>query len=94
MIPLIGMVSIHAQTRLIVTPHLTALIRFVAPTPTIAPVSVCVVLTGIPSSIVKKSVKTQLKVSVAENTHGILRTGKEYKDEERRQEKEVVLMRK
>ena len=42
------MVRIQAQSRLIVTPHLTALKRFVAPTPIIEPVIVCVVDTGIP----------------------------------------------
>lgn len=46
--PLTGMVSIHAQTRLMVTPQRTALNLFVAPTPIIAPVMVCVVLTGAP----------------------------------------------
>ena len=46
--PETGMVKIHAQSKLIVTPHLTALKRFVAPTPMIEPVMVCVVETGIP----------------------------------------------
>ncbi len=46
--PLTGMVRIHAQSKLMVTPHLTALNRFVAPTPIIEPVMVCVVETGIP----------------------------------------------
>ena len=44
---LTGIVSIHATNRLRVIPHLTAERRFVAPTPIIAPVMVCVVLTGI-----------------------------------------------
>ena len=44
--PLIGIVSIHAHNRLTVTPHLTADNLFVAPTPIIDPVMVCVVLTG------------------------------------------------
>src|SRR5437867_8195823 len=43
-----GMVMIQAQTMRRVTPHLTAVTRRVAPTPTIAPVMVWVVLTGIP----------------------------------------------
>ena len=45
--PLTGMVRIHAQSRLKVTPHRTADKRFVAPTPMIEPVMVWVVLTGI-----------------------------------------------
>ncbi len=45
--PLTGMVSIHAHSRLTVTPHLTADNRLVAPTPMMDPVMVCVVLTGI-----------------------------------------------
>ena len=46
--PLTGMVKIHAHSRFVVTPHLTALNLFVAPTPMIDPVIVCVVETGIP----------------------------------------------
>lgn len=42
-----GMVRIHAQIRFIVTPHLTADIRLLKPTPIIDPVMVCVVDTGI-----------------------------------------------
>ena len=38
----IGMVTIHAQSRLMVTPQRTALKRLVAPTPIIEPVMVCV----------------------------------------------------
>ena len=45
--PLIGIVIIHAQSRLTVTPHLTADSLLVAPTPIMEPVMVCVVLTGI-----------------------------------------------
>ncbi len=41
---------IHAQTILPATPHLTALVLLRDPTPMIAPVIVCVVLTGIPSA--------------------------------------------
>ena len=43
-----GMVKIQAQTTCRATPQRTAESRFTAPTPTIAPVIVCVVLTGIP----------------------------------------------
>src|SRR5215510_13251709 len=43
-----GMVMSHAHTMLRVTPHLTAERRRVDATPMIAPVIVCVVLTGIP----------------------------------------------
>ncbi len=53
---LTGMVSIQAQTRLTVTPQRTADSRLVAPTPTMAPVMVWVVLTGIPRVWVRKRV--------------------------------------
>src|SRR5437016_4090591 len=43
-----GMVITHAHTILRVTPHRTADSRRVDPTPMMAPVMVCVVLTGIP----------------------------------------------
>ena len=46
MIPAAGIVRTHAQTMRPATPHRTADKRFVAPTPTIEPVIVCVVLTG------------------------------------------------
>lgn len=46
-----GIVIIHAQKIFVVTPHFTADARFVAPTPIIAPVIVCVVLTGIPKCV-------------------------------------------
>ena len=55
-IALTGMVRIQAHRRLTVTPHRTALSLLVAPTPMIAPVIVCVVLTGMPSLSVIKSV--------------------------------------
>ena len=42
------MVRIQAHTILPATPHLTAEMRRVAPTPMMAPVMVCVVETGIP----------------------------------------------
>src|SRR5690606_10669290 len=42
------MVSTQAQSSLMVTPQRTADTRFVAPTPIILPVMVCVVETGIP----------------------------------------------
>jgi hypothetical protein len=45
--PLTGIVKIHAHKRFTVTPHRTAERRLVAPTPIMAPVIVCVVLTGI-----------------------------------------------
>ena len=48
MAPAAGMVMIHAHTILRVTPHFTAVIQRVAPTPIMAPVIVWVVLTGIP----------------------------------------------
>ena len=51
-----GMVRTQAQTMRAATPHRTAESRFTAPTPTIAPVMVCVVLTGIPASAVENSV--------------------------------------
>jgi hypothetical protein len=43
-----GIVNIQAQTIRPATPHFTAESRRVAPTPTIAPVIVCVVDTGVP----------------------------------------------
>src|SRR5689334_20216277 len=43
-----GMVSTQAQTMRLATPQRTAERRVVDPTPTIAPVMVCVVLTGMP----------------------------------------------
>src|SRR3569623_597019 len=45
-----GMVNIQAQTILPAIPHRTADIFFAEPTPTIAPVMVCVVDTGMPSA--------------------------------------------
>lgn len=44
----IGMVKTQAQTTRPATPQRTAESRRVAPTPTIEPVMVCVVLTGMP----------------------------------------------
>src|SRR5438034_875156 len=52
-----GIVRIHAMIMLPATPHRTPESRFVAPTPMIAPVMVCVVLTGIPPHAVIKSVR-------------------------------------
>src|SRR4051812_46556110 len=46
--PAAGSVRTHAHTMRPAIPHRTADRRFVAPTPTIEPVIVCVVLTGIP----------------------------------------------
>src|SRR5437763_5195266 len=43
-----GMVRIHAQTTRLATPQRTAERRRAAPTPTMAPVMVCVVDTGMP----------------------------------------------
>src|SRR5690349_17586950 len=53
---LAGMVRIHAQTIRAATPQRTAESRWVAPTPTIAPVIVWVVLTGIPTNAVENKV--------------------------------------
>ena len=50
------MVKIHAHTILPATPQRTALMRWVEPTPTIAPVMVCVVDTGTPSTVAVNSV--------------------------------------
>src|SRR2546427_2645259 len=52
-----GMVRIHAHTIRRATPQRTAESRWTAPTPTIAPVMVCVVLTGIPAKAVPNRVK-------------------------------------
>src|SRR5688572_10904719 len=51
-----GIVRIHAQTMLPATPQRTADRFWIEPTPTIAPVMVCVVDTGIPSAVARKSV--------------------------------------
>ena len=51
-----GIVSIQAQIILPATPHFTALMRFSEPMPMMAPVMVCVVLTGTPSAVEKNSV--------------------------------------
>src|SRR6185437_4062762 len=51
MMPAAGIVTTHAQTILLAIPQRTADSRVVAPTPTIAPVMVWVVLTGIPSDV-------------------------------------------
>ena len=50
------MVSTQAQTIWPATPQRTAERRRVAPTPTIAPVIVCVVETGMPNELARKSV--------------------------------------
>src|SRR5579859_6852316 len=52
-----GIVNIHAHTILRATPHRTADSRCTAPTPTIAPVIVWVVLTGIPANAVPNRVR-------------------------------------
>src|SRR3954471_18695579 len=49
-----GIVRIHAQTIRPAIPQRTADSRFVEPTPTIAPVIVCVVLTGTPSLVARR----------------------------------------
>ena len=51
-----GMVRIQAHTILPATPQRTADSRCVAPTPTIEPVIVCVVLTGMPPTAVPMSI--------------------------------------
>src|SRR5687767_473165 len=51
-----GIVRIHAQTMRPATPHFTAESRRVAPTPTIDPVIVCVVETGVPVMVTYASV--------------------------------------
>src|SRR5678810_1296507 len=50
------MVKIQAQTMLPASPQRTAAARRTEPTPTIAPVIVCVVETGMPSAVARKSV--------------------------------------
>ena len=67
---LIGMVRIQAQRRLIVTPHRTADKRFVAPTPIMEPVMVCVVLTGIFRASVTNNVMAPA-VSAATPSNGV-----------------------
>ena len=65
-----GIVNIQAQKRLNVTPHRTADNRRVAPTPIIAPVIVCVVLTGIFRFYVRNKV-TAPAVSAATPSNGV-----------------------
>src|SRR6185312_16017278 len=50
-----GMVRIHAQTMRPATPQRTADSRLIEPTPMMAPVIVCVVLTGTPRWVAVKS---------------------------------------
>ena len=50
-----GIVSTHAHTIWPATPQRTADSRLIEPTPTIAPVIVCVVLTGTPRCVAVKS---------------------------------------
>src|SRR5215471_10238707 len=50
-----GIVRIHAQTMRCATPQRTADRRRIDPTPMIAPVMVCVVLTGIPKYVAMNS---------------------------------------
>ncbi|MCY1212276.1 hypothetical protein D3C87_801290 [compost metagenome] len=50
------MVRTQAQTMFPATPQRTALARCVAPTPTMAPVMVCVVDTGMPSAVARNRV--------------------------------------
>ena len=65
-----GMVKIHAQSKLIVTPQRTAEILFVIPTPMILPVIVCVVETGTPKCSVKYNVIAP-DVSAATPSNGV-----------------------
>ena len=51
-----GIVKIHAHTMLPATPQRTADTVCAEPTPTIAPVMVCVVDTGMPSAVARNSV--------------------------------------
>ena len=51
-----GMVNTHAHTIRVATPQRTAESRCVLPTPTMAPVMVWVVLTGIPARAVPNNV--------------------------------------
>jgi len=53
---LAGMVNIQAHTMVPATPHRTELARRIEPTPTIAPVMVCVVETGMPKAVAKNKV--------------------------------------
>ena len=64
-----GIVRIHAQTICPATPQRTALSRRVAPTPTMAPVIVCVVLMPTPSAVAVK-IATAAPVSAAKPPAG------------------------
>ena len=65
------MVMIQAQMRLMVTPHLTAEIRLLKPTPMIDPVKVWVVETGIPNCSVISRV-TAPAVSALTPSSGVI----------------------
>src|SRR5690606_4981994 len=65
-----GIVNIHAHNKLIVTPHRTAEIRLVIPTPIIDPVIVWVIDTGIPICSVKYKAKAPA-VSAATPSNGV-----------------------
>ena len=67
-----GIVRIHAQTIRPAMPQRTADNRRVAPTPTMAPVMVCVVLTGTPRLVARKS-DTAPAVSAAKPPTGCRR---------------------
>ncbi len=67
---LTGMVKIHAHIKLTVTPQRTADKRLVAPTPIMAPVIVCVVLTGMPKPSVRIRVAAPA-VSAQTPTRGV-----------------------
>lgn len=65
-----GIVKIHAQTIVRVTPQRTAESRFAEPTPDIAPVITWVVLTGIPKWVAKK-ILVALAVSAQKPSMGL-----------------------
>ena len=65
-----GIVMIQAQSNFLVTPQRTADTLFRNPTPIMAPVMVCVVLTGIPSSAVENKVIAPA-VSAANPSKGV-----------------------
>ena len=64
--------KIHAQTTRPATPQRTAENRFTEPTPTIEPVIVCVVLTGMAPMSVSTSVKTNNAVARTAAVPGLL----------------------
>src|SRR5207249_4524968 len=80
------MVRIHASTTLRATPQRTAEKRRVLPTPTIAPVMVCVVLTGMPKVAEPSNAMARPEGAIDRGGRGPIDEADEDQHEERAQE--------